>query len=161
VYELLQQAGEEFAITNIGYRAIDSLRLEKRYLAWGVDITPDYNPFEAGLQFLIDWDKGDFIGAEALLRIKQEGVNKKLVCLALQEPLPVFGGEAIFCGDTVVAQTTSGNFGYSTGKSLVLGYLPVDVLKQSDFTVEAFGERSPATLIKAAAYDPNREKILC
>ena len=161
VYEELQAAGEEFAITNIGYRAIDSLRLEKRYLAWGVDITPDYNPYEAGLQFLIDWDKGDFVGSEALAKIKQEGVQQKLVCLALDNPLPVFGGEAIFCGDKVVAQTTSGNFGYSTGKSLVLGYLPVDLLDQSNFTVEAFGERSPALIVKGALYDPKREKILC
>ena len=135
-----RRLGEEFGITNIGYRAVDSLRLEKRYLAWGVDITPDYNPYEAGLQFLIDWDKGDFIGAEALARIRQDGVQQKLVCLALNDPLPVFGGEAIFCGDRVVAQTTSGNFGYSTGKSLVLGYLPVDVLEHSDLMIEAFGE---------------------
>ncbi len=161
VYEELQQAGEEFGITNIGYRAIDSLRLEKRYLAWGVDITPDYNPFEAGLQFLIDWDKGDFIGAEALAEIRQQGVRQKLVCLALHNPLPVFGGEAIFCDDKVVAQTTSGNFGYSIGKSLVLGYLPVDVLDRSDFGVEAFGERTPASIVKGAIYDPKREKILC
>jgi 4-methylaminobutanoate oxidase (formaldehyde-forming) len=160
-YEELQAAGEEFGITNIGYRAIDSLRLEKRYLAWGVDITPDYNPYEAGLQFLIDWDKGDFIGSEALAKIRQEGVQQKLVCLALDNPLPVFGGEAIFCGDKVVAQTTSGNFGYSTGKSLVLGYLPVEVLEQSDFRVEAFGEQSPASIVKGAIYDPKREKILC
>jgi 4-methylaminobutanoate oxidase (formaldehyde-forming) len=160
VYELLQQAGAEFDITNIGYRAIDSLRLEKRYLAWGVDITPDYNPFEAGLQFLIDWNKGDFIGAEALARIKQEGIKQKLVCHALDNPLPVFGGEAIFSGARVVAQTTSGNFGYSTGKSLVLGYLPVDLLDNSDFSVEAFGERSTASIVKGAIYDPKREKIL-
>jgi 4-methylaminobutanoate oxidase (formaldehyde-forming) len=160
-YELLQQAGAEFGITNIGYRAIDSLRLEKRYLAWGVDITPDYNPFEAGLQFLIDWNKGDFVGSEALARIKQEGVRQKLVCLALHEPLPVFGGEAVFCDDRVVAQTTSGNFGYSTGKSLVLAYLPTDVLKQSDLTLEAFGERSAASIVQGAIYDPRREKILC
>ncbi|MCP4390040.1 MAG: FAD-dependent oxidoreductase, partial [Gammaproteobacteria bacterium] len=95
-YELLQQAGEEFGIINIGYRAIDSLRLEKRYLAWGVDITPDYNPFEAGTQFLIDWDKGDFVGAEALASVREQGVGQKLVCLALDTPLTVFGGEAIF-----------------------------------------------------------------
>ena len=160
-YEELQRAGEEFGITNIGYRAIDSLRLEKRYLAWGLDITPDYNPFEAGLQFLIDWDKGGFIGAEALTKIKHEGVQQKLACLALDDPLPVFGGEAIFCGDKVVAQTTSGNFGYSVGKSLVLGYLPVDVFSHSDFSVQAFGKRSPASIVKGAIYDPNREKILC
>jgi 4-methylaminobutanoate oxidase (formaldehyde-forming) len=160
-YEELQQAGEEFGISNIGYRAIDSLRLEKRYLAWGIDITPDYNPYEAGMQFLIDWNKGDFIGSEALARIREEGVKQKLVCLALNDPLPVFGGEAIFCGDQVVAQTTSGNFGYSVGKSLVLGYLPVDVLDQGDFMVEAFGERSSASIVKGAIYDPKREKILC
>ncbi|MFV2031291.1 MAG: FAD-dependent oxidoreductase [Gammaproteobacteria bacterium] len=161
VYEILQQAGKEFGITNIGYRAIDSLRLEKRYLAWGVDITPDYNPIEAGLQFLIDWDKDDFIGAEALARFRQEGVRQKLVCLALKDPLPVFGGEAIFCGDRAVAQTTSGNFGYSIGKSLVLGYLPADALGHSDIMVEAFGERSQASIVKGAIYDPKREKILC
>ncbi len=161
VYEELQQAGEEFGISNIGYRAIDSLRLEKRYLAWGLDITPDYNPYEAGLQFLIDWNKGDFVGAEALARIRQQGVQQKLVCLALDNPLPVFGGEAIFSGDKVVAQSTSGNFGYSTGKSLVLGYLPVDILDQGDFMVEAFGERSSASIVKGAIYDPKREKILC
>jgi len=161
VFEELQAAGEEFGITNIGYRAVDSLRLEKRYLAWGVDITPDYNPYEAGLQFLIDWDKGNFCGAEALARIRQEGVQQKLVCLALNDPLTVFGGEAIFCGDRVVAQTTSGNFGYSTGKSLVLGYLPVDVVDHSDLMVEAFGKQSSASIVKGAIYDPKREKILC
>ena len=161
VYELLLQAGEEFEITNIGYRAIDSLRLEKRYLAWGVDITPDYNPLEAGLQFLIDWDKGEFVGAEALARIQQEGVQQKLSCLALDDPLPVFGGEALFQGDRVVAQTTSGNFGYSVGHSLVLAYLPVEVLEQQEFSVEAFGERSVANIIPGAIYDPQRQKILC
>ena len=161
VYELLQQAGAEFGITNIGYRAIDSLRLEKRYLAWGVDITPDYNPFEAGLQFLIDWDKGNFIGAEALARIRQEGVQQRLVCLALNDPLTVFGGEAVFCDNQVVAQTTSGNFGYSVGKSLALAYLPVEVLDQQNFTLEAFGERSAVSIIPGAIYDPERQNILC
>jgi len=161
VYEVLQQAGEEFGILNIGYRAIDSLRLEKRYLAWGIDITPDYNPFEAGLEFLIDWDKGDFVGARALASIKQNGVKQKLVCLILNDALPVFGGEAIFCCDKVVAQATSGNRGYSIGRSLVFAYLPVELLEQSNFAVEAFGKRSSATLIEGAAYDPGREKILC
>jgi 4-methylaminobutanoate oxidase (formaldehyde-forming) len=110
---------------------------------------------------LIDWNKGDFMGAEALARIRQQGVRRKLVCLALNDPLPVFGGEAIFSGGKVVAQTTSGNFSYSTGKSLVLGYLPVEVLDNSEFMVEAFGEQSEAVIVKAAPYDPERKKILC
>ncbi len=161
VYEVLREAGREFNVTNIGYRAIDSLRLEKRYLAWGVDITPDFNPYEAGLQFLIDWNKGDFLGAQALARIREEGVRRNLVCLALDDPLPVFGGEAILVDGRAVAQSTSGNFGYAVGKSLVLGYLPVEYLGQNEFVVEAFGKRSSASVIRGAAYDPNREKILC
>ncbi|MBT4966009.1 MAG: FAD-dependent oxidoreductase [Alphaproteobacteria bacterium] len=160
VFETLQEAGEEFGIANVGYRAIDSLRLEKRYLAWGVDISPDYNPFEAGLQFLIDWDKGDFMGAQALARIKQDGVQQKLICLALEDPMPVFGGEAVLVDGVAIAQSTSGNFGYTVGKSLVLAYLPIDLMDRNDFSVEAFGQRSAASLVKGAAYDPRREQIL-
>ncbi len=161
VFETLQEAGKAFDLANAGYRAIDSLRLEKRYLAWGVDITPDYNPYEAGLQFLIDWNKGDFIGRDALAEIKEHGVTRKLVCLALDDPLHVYGGEAILADGKVVAQTTSGNFGYSVGKSLVLGYLPVETLKAKCFEVNAFGKNSKASLINSAAYDPARKKILC
>ncbi len=161
VYEALSEAGQAFGITNIGYRAIDSLRLEKRYLAWGADITPDFNPNEAGLQFLIDWNKGDFVGAQALAKIKENGVDQKLVCLALDDPLPVFGGEAITSGGRVIGQTTSGNFGYSIGKSLVLGYLPTEELDQNTFEVESFGQTSRASLVTGSAYDPERKKILC
>ncbi len=161
VYELLKSAGEEFGIRDIGYKTIDSLRLEKRYLAWGVDITPDYNPYEAGLQFLINWNKGEFVGSEALQQIGEVGVKRKLVCLALDEPLPVFGGEAIFAEGKPVAISTSGNYGYSVGKSLVLAYLPVENLDADSFEVESFGQRSSAQLIKGAAYDPTRSKILC
>jgi glycine cleavage system aminomethyltransferase T/glycine/D-amino acid oxidase-like deaminating enzyme len=161
VYELLQESGREFGITNMGYRAVDSLRLEKRYLAWGADITPDHNPFEAGLQFLIDWNKGDFQGREALAKIRREGPDRRLVCLALDDPLPVFGGEAILSGGQVVAQASSGNFGYTTGKPLVLGYLPAAVIPRGAFEVNAFGKTSRSRLITGAAYDPGRRKILC
>ena len=161
VYELLCEAGDEFGITDIGYRAVDSLRLEKRYLAWGVDITPDYNPLEAGLGFLIDWNKGDFVGRDELARIRQRGLQQKLTCLALEQPLTVFGGEAVFSDGQVVAQTTSGNFGYSVGNSLVLAYLPIEAIERGNFSVEAFGERSAAALVEGAAYDPARKKILC
>ena len=84
-----------------------------------------------------------------------------MACLTLDDPLPVFGGEAVFSGDKVIAQTTSGNFGYSVGKSLVLAYIPVERLEASDFSIEAFGERVSATLHSGAVYDPKREKILC
>ena len=161
VYELLKSAGEEFGIRDIGYKAIDSLRLEKRHLAWGTDITPDYNPYEAGLDFLINWDKGNFMGADALMQIRNCGVARKLVCFALDQPLPVFGGEAIYVNSKPVALTTSGNYGYSVNKSLVLGYLPVEYLDQECFQIESFGQRSTACLIEGAIYDPKRKKVLC
>lgn len=158
-YEVLAEAGAEFGITDIGYRAVDSLRLEKRYLAWGTDITPDYNPIEAGLGFVIDWEKGDFVGAEAVARVKAEGPVRRLVYLGLEEPLPVFGGEAIFVDGEAVGQTTSGNFGYTVGKSLVL-YIPAEKAAADTFEVESFGSRTPAARIPRAADDPDRTKIL-
>ena len=159
-YEVLADAGAEFDITNIGYRSIDSLRLEKRYLAWGADITPDYNPIEAGLGFLIDWEKDDFVGSDALARTRAEGPARRLVYLGLTDPLPVFGGEAILVEGEAVGQTTSGNVGYSVGKSLVLGYVPSELADAETFEVESFGIRTTASPIERAAYDPERTKIL-
>ncbi|MEH6631001.1 MAG: FAD-dependent oxidoreductase [Halopseudomonas aestusnigri] len=160
-YETIMEAGQNDGLINMGYRAIDSLRLEKRYLAWGADINSDYNPFEAGLNFLIDWKKGNFLGREALLEIKEEGVSQRMVTLLLDDPLPVFGGEAVYCEGQVVAQTTSGNFAYSLGKSLVLAYLPIELIGKEEFEVQAFDKRSRAKLIKTSAYDPKGEKIKC
>ena len=81
--------------------------------------------------------------------------------LALDEPLAVYGGEAIHLDGRVVGRATSGNTGYTVEKSLVLGYLPTELLSTNRFEVEAFGRRTAATLIKGAAYDPERRKILC
>ncbi len=160
VFELLQQAGREFDIANVGYRAIDSLRLEKRYLAWGADITPDHNPIEAGLGFTIDWNKGDFLGREALAGIKSDGPKRRLVCLALEHPLNVFGGEAILSCGKVAGQTTSGGFGYAVGRSLVLGYLPLAAIDAGSLAVDAFGNSSPVEIMPDCAYDPERKRIL-
>ena len=159
-YEVLADVGAEFGITDIGYRAIDSLRLEKRFLVWGADITPDDNPIEAGLGFVIDWKKGDFLGAKSLARVEADGPARRLVYLGLEEPLPVFGTEAIFVDGEAVGQTTSGNFGYTVNRSLVLGYVPAEKATANTFEVESFGRRTPAERLTRAAYDPDRSKIL-
>jgi 4-methylaminobutanoate oxidase (formaldehyde-forming) len=160
-YEVLTDVGAEFDISDIGYRAIDSLRMEKRYLVWGADITPDNNPIEAGLGFVVDWEKGDFLGAEALALVKADGPARRLIYLGLDEPLPVFGNEAIFVDGEAVGQTTSGNFGYTIGQSLVLGYVPMEKATGGSFEIESFGRRTAAARIRRAAYDPDRTKILC
>lgn len=160
VYERLEDTGRDFGITDAGYHAIDSLRLEKRYLYWGADIGPDTTPIEAGLGFCVSFGKGDFIGRDALCRMREAGPRTRLICLALEEPLSVFGGEAILQAGRAVGMTTSGNFGHTLERSLVLGYVPAGLAMADDFAVEAFGKASPATRIEGAPYDPQRKMIL-
>ena len=160
VYETLQKAGQEFGMVNAGYRAIDSLRLEKRYLYWGADITPDYNPIEAGLGFCVALGRGDFIGSDALARVKQDGPSQRLTTFLVDAPVTVHGGEAIIRDGNVLGITTSGNFGHTIGKNIVLGYLPVGESGHDDYEIECFGERVAATRSARAPYDPDRARIL-
>ncbi|MFQ5806453.1 MAG: FAD-dependent oxidoreductase, partial [Phycisphaerae bacterium] len=161
VYELLWEAGQEFGIANAGYRAIDSLRMEKGYLYWSTDITPDYNPYEAGLGFRVHLKKkGDFLGREALERIKAEGVTRKMCTFTLEKPASVFGGEAILRNGKVLGVTTSGNFGYTIGKPIVYGYVPIEEAEETDFQIEAFCEIVPAVRHDRPLYDPDRTRIL-
>lgn len=161
VYETLVAAGDEFGIADAGYRAIETLRLEKRYLYWGADITPDYTPFEAGLGFAVALNKGDFIGRDALIRARAEGAKRKLCVFLLDEPVSVYGGEAIYAADgRVLGVTSSGGYGHTIGKSIVYGYVPSEDAKAPRYEIEAFMKRIPATRIDKAPYDPERRKLL-
>ena len=131
VYETLRAAGAAFGITDAGYKAINSLRMEKRYLYWSADISPDDTPFEAGLGFAVSLKKGDFLGRDALLAQKEAGLKRRLECFALETPLPVYGGEAMIANGKVIGMTTSGDFGHSVGRSLVLGYVPAEYFGQN------------------------------
>ncbi len=161
VYELLRQAGEEFDIIDAGYRAIDSLRMEKRYLYWGADIGPDYTPLEAGLGFCVKLSKGDFIGKDALQKQKEEGVTRKLCCFVVDKDIHLYGSEAIYHQGKLVGLTTSGNFGYTVGQSIAFGYLPANIIDAGGFEIEAYCERHAAKRIDGSAYDTARTKILC
>jgi len=160
VYETLRQAGEPVGLADVGYRAIDSLRLEKRYLYWGADITPDYNPFEAGLGFCVALGKGDFIGAAALARAKQEGPKRKMCCFTLDGRAPVYGGEAILRHGRVLGVTTSGGYGYTLGQGIALGYVPAEEAGHDDYEIEAFCEAVPARRHNRPLYDPERTRLL-
>lgn len=80
--------------------------------------------------------------------------------LVLEEPLPVFGSEAVFVDGEPVGQTTSGNYGYTIGQSLVLGYVPAELAAADTFEVECFGKRTRASRLSRAAYNPTRRRIL-
>jgi len=159
VYEQLKQAGAAFGIVDVGYKAISSLRMEKRYLYWGADITPDDTPLEAGLGFAVSMKKGDFQGRDAIAAQKEGGIARKLACFRLDEPLPVYGGEAMSSNGRIVGMTTSGDFGHTVGASIVFGYLKGEDMALHEIDVEAFGRRSRATLVERCAYDPSGERI--
>jgi 4-methylaminobutanoate oxidase (formaldehyde-forming) len=161
VYELLWAAGRDLGLADAGYRAIDSLRLEKRYLYWGSDITPDYTPYEAGLGFAVSLKKkSDFIGRAALEKAKAAGPRRRLVTLLVDADVQLYGGEAIRRNGKVLGVTSSAGWGHTIGKAIALGYVPTDEAGHDDYEVEAFTRRHTAQRIAGAAVDPQRAKIV-
>jgi len=159
VYETLWAAGEAHGIANAGYRAIDSCRLEKGYLYWSGDITPDYNPYEAGLGFCVALDKGDFIGRDSLAKIRAEGVTRKLCSFTVEGFAPLLGGEAILRDGKVVGSTSSAGFGHTLGKTIAFGYLPAEIAGETRFVIEAFGKAHQATRGPRCLYDAKMERL--
>jgi glycine cleavage system aminomethyltransferase T/glycine/D-amino acid oxidase-like deaminating enzyme len=158
VYESLWAAGGPHGIANAGYRALESARLEKGYLYWSSDISPDYNPFEAGLGFGVAFGKGDFTGREALLAAHATGPTRRLCSFAIEGFAPLHGGEAIVHEDQVLGSVTSAGYGHTLGKSIAFGYLPVAALTANAFTIEAFGHGYPAVRGPRCLYDRMRER---
>src|SRR5882672_4882428 len=109
-----------------GYKAIDSLRAEKGYLYWGSDISPDENPYEAGLGFAVAKDK-DFLGKQDIM---EHSNQKKLVTMTLADPKAVvLGNEPVRVGGNIVGRVTSGGYGVSIQASVAFAYLPVELAK--------------------------------
>ena len=159
VYERLWQAGQGAGIVNAGYKAIASLRMEKRYLYWGADITPDDTPLEAGLGFAVAWKKGDFLGHDALCAQREAGIARKLMQFRLDDPLPVYGSEAVIAGGRVIGMTTSGDFGHTVAAPIVFAYLAGADMALREVEIEAFGRRSRAAVIDRCAYDPDASRV--
>src|SRR4030066_1496957 len=97
LWDTLWQAGQAHGLVPAGYKAIDTLRLEKGYRYWSSDITPDYTPYETGMGSFVKLDKGDFRGKKALVAQKKQGLRQKLCCLTLADPTAIaLGNEPIF-----------------------------------------------------------------
>ena len=159
VYETLRAAGEPHGIVDVGYRAIDTMRMEKGYLYWSTDITPDTTPWEAGLAWRVSLSKGDFLGRDALVAQKQAGVSRKLCTFSLEAMAFPVSGEAIIADGRVVGFTTSANFGHTVGMPIAYGYLPVDLLDRTDVVIEVYGEPIPATRHDRPLYDPSSTRL--
>ena len=162
LWDVLYEAGRPYGLVPAGYRTIESLRLEGGFLAWAADITPEENPFEAGLGFAVKLDKSvSFIGKEALEKVKARGVERKLCCLVLEDfGVVTLGNESVKLDGKVVSRVTSGGQGYSVGKSIAYAYLPAGLSEAgTELSVEVFGEDVPAEVVSGPLWDPNHERV--
>lgn len=162
LWDSLWEVGQESGIVAVGEGAVDSLRLEKGYRAWGSDIHTDYNPVEAGLGFAVRLNKGEFIGRAALIEaMKAPAPARKLCCLILDDPhVVLMGKEPILCSGNVIGYVTSANFGYSVGNSIAYGYLPADTAEVgSKVEIYYFGTLHSATVSNEPLFDPKHARL--
>ncbi len=161
LWESLMQAGAEFDIRPYGIRAMDSLRIEKSYKYWRVDLSTEYSALEAGLGRFVQLNKGEFVGRDALVRQQQKGLPRNFVTLSCEakdaDPL---GNEPIWQGKRMVGRATSGAYGYTVGKSLAVGYVEPDVAAPgTKLEIEILSERFPATVIPESPWDPENARL--
>jgi glycine cleavage system aminomethyltransferase T/glycine/D-amino acid oxidase-like deaminating enzyme len=159
LWDTISAGGREHGLVAGGYKAIDSLRLEKGYRVWGSDISPEDTPFEAGLGFAVKLDKGDFIGRDALLTADEP--TRRLACLVLDDPRSVaLGSEPVRVGGEIVGRVTSGGYGYTVERSIAYAYLPASsAAPGTRVEVEIFGEWIPGTAAEEPLFDPKGERI--
>jgi 4-methylaminobutanoate oxidase (formaldehyde-forming) len=167
VYQRLMQAGKDHGIVNAGYRAIESLRLEKAYRAWGADIGPDYSPLQAGLGWAVDLNSGkDFIGRAAIIEQQQGPLVKSLAGFTLaQRDVVLLGRETIYRDGERVGWLSSAGWGYTLKTNIGLGYVrnqagvDAEYLKSGSYELEVAGERLPCALQLQPLYDPDMSKM--
>src|SRR6185503_16324592 len=125
ILDALMAAGKPHGIRPVGYRAMESLRLEKGYRAWGSDITPNDTPFEAGLGWAVKLRKNtDFLGRRALEQANGAALPKRLACFTVDDPdIVLLGRETILRNGEPVGYLTSGGYGYTIGKNIGFGYV--------------------------------------
>jgi glycine cleavage system T protein len=161
LWDTLWTAGKGQGLVAGGYKAIDSLRLEKGYRVWGADITPDETPYEAGLGFAVKLDKGDFLGREALVAAKERPLERKLACLVLDDPRSVaLGSEPVRVDGEIVGRVTSGGYGYSVERSIAYAYVPAESAEAGrPVEVEIFGDWVTGQVASEPLWDPAGERI--
>jgi glycine cleavage system aminomethyltransferase T/glycine/D-amino acid oxidase-like deaminating enzyme len=157
LWRTLWEAGEPHGLVAGGYRAIDSLRLEKGYRVWGADITPDDSPYEGGVGFAVKLDK-DFIGRDAL---DGDQPARRLCCVVLADPRSVaLGNEPVRAGGEICGRVTSGGYGYTLEASIAYAYLPAEHAEPgTEVAVEVFGEWIDAAVRSEPLFDPDGSRV--
>ena len=161
LYKALTTAGEDLGLKPFGMRAMMSLRLEKGFGSWLREFRPDYTAAETGLDFFINFDKGDFIGRDAALAERDNPTDRHLVTLVVDaDDADVWGDEPIWKDGEVVGFVTSGGYAHFSEKSVAIGFVPTSMIEDgAPFQVEILGELRPARLIKEPLFDPKGERM--
>ncbi|MFN0143216.1 MAG: FAD-dependent oxidoreductase [Mycobacterium sp.] len=169
VYEDLLSAGERLGVARGGYYAIESMRLEKGYRAFGRELTPNDSPIEAGLSFTCKLATDiDFLGRGALERAKADGPRRRLVSFAVDSDEPMlWGGELILRDGEVAGQVSSAAWGATVGACVGLGYVRAadaivvtpDWVRAGNYAVNVGGEVYPITVSLKAIYDPANDRV--
>jgi glycine cleavage system aminomethyltransferase T len=161
VWEALWAAGRPLGLIAAGVGAMDSLRIEKGYRRLGSDIDAEVTPREAGMEGLVRWKKGDFMGRAALLERNARPLERRLTCLTLDRPGEVvLGREPVLDNGRAVGYVSSANTGYSVGRHIAYAYLPVALsVPGQKLEIEYFGERLPATVAAEPVFDAGGERV--
>jgi dimethylglycine dehydrogenase len=163
LYDLLVEAGADLGLRHFGARALNSLRLEKGFGSWAREYRPVYGPFEAGLDRFVAMDKNDFIGRDAALKERDEGPERRLVTLVVDDDgVDVMGDEPVWRDGEVIGWVTSGGYAHYVGKSVALAYVPAahaGVEALGAFEVEILGDRRSATLATRPLLDPGGARM--
>ena len=169
VFDAVVEAGAGHELTLAGVHAMNSLRIEKAYRHWGHDIGDQDTPLEAGLGFAVAWDKaGGFIGRDALLKQKDEGIGRRLVQFLLKDPEPLlYGNEPIRRDGEIVGSLTTGMYGHSLGGAVGLGYVEntnggavsTEFIQKGAYEIDVAGVRFPANVSLRPLYDSQSERV--
>ena len=162
LYDLLFAAGEDLGIADFGYRALESMRLEKAYRLWGVDMSADWTPLQAGLERFVAFDKGEFIGRDALVAEMERGSTHALSCLRVDaNGADAHGYEPIWAGGGApIAYVASGGYGHTIQTSIAFAYLPVrHAVVGTELELTIHGERRPATVTEQPLFDPEGTRL--
>ncbi|GAC1512338.1 MAG: FAD-dependent oxidoreductase [Candidatus Dormibacteraceae bacterium] len=160
LWDTIWDAGHGKGLVAGGYKAVDSLRLEKGYRVWGSDIGPESDPYQSGLGFCVKLDKGDFVGRAALLKKREAPAHTRLACLVLDDPRSVaLGSEPVRVGGEITGRVTSGGYGYTTGRSIAYAYVPSSAAEGTPIEVEIFGTWVSGKIAKEPLYDPTSSRV--
>ncbi|MCB1417095.1 MAG: aminomethyltransferase family protein, partial [Nitratireductor sp.] len=165
VFETLVEAGDPMGLKLCGMHMMDSCRIEKAFRHFGHDITSEDHVLEAGLGFAVKTEKLDFIGRDAVLRKREEGLKLRLLQFRLTDPEPlVYHNEPILRDGEIVSYISSGNYGHTLGGAIGMGYVPcegetADEVLASSYEIEIAGTRVAAEASLRPMYDPKSERV--